>query len=495
MSLQLPKIIRKTLSVRLSFLVVSSMALLLMASLFVMLFYSRRAVKEEALQKASQTLESTVQRIDNLLLSVEQTTGNIYFSLVDHMNQPEMVLTHSRQVVESNPYIAGCAIAFKPYYYEGQEYFMAYVYRTATDGLAFSDAPIIQAETFGNCPYTEQVWFTKPMATGKPCWLNPLEKIEADVEPITTFCLPIPGPDGKPVGVIGVDVSLNMLSKNVLASKPSPNSYSTLLTADGAYLVHPDSLRLNRSIFEQEEFVDDPSMLVAAKAMSSGETGYKPFRMSGTNYYVFYKPFKRVAIPVRSNEDLGWSVGVIYPAAEIWGDYNRLFYYVLAIAVCGLLILFLLCKALIHRQLKPMLMLTASAQRIADGDYEAPIPDSHQHDEIGRLQDSFQQMQQSLAAHVSELEQLTATLQEQGEELRRAYEKVKKADSTKTTFLHNVTDQMLGPANAIEADVAAICDRSKDIDREEAIRLVTDIHQQGKAIAELLNDLLQRIES
>ena len=51
------KIINKTLSVRLSLMVVAAMTILLMASLFVLLHFSRRTIKDEALRKASQTLE------------------------------------------------------------------------------------------------------------------------------------------------------------------------------------------------------------------------------------------------------------------------------------------------------------------------------------------------------------------------------------------------------------------------------------------------------
>ena len=84
----LTKLINKTLSVHLSLMIVSSMALLLLASLIVMLHYSRKAVREESLQKAAQTLDGTVQRIDNILLSVEQTTGNFYFNIMPHINNP-----------------------------------------------------------------------------------------------------------------------------------------------------------------------------------------------------------------------------------------------------------------------------------------------------------------------------------------------------------------------------------------------------------------------
>ena len=76
-----PKIVTRTLSTRLSLIVVGAIAFLLLASLIVMLFFSRKALKQEALQNAEQTLEATVQHIDNILLSVEQSTGNIYWKL------------------------------------------------------------------------------------------------------------------------------------------------------------------------------------------------------------------------------------------------------------------------------------------------------------------------------------------------------------------------------------------------------------------------------
>ena len=59
------RFINKTLSVRISLTVVLAIATLLTVALFIMFRSSRKALKEEALQKAGQTLEATVQRIDN----------------------------------------------------------------------------------------------------------------------------------------------------------------------------------------------------------------------------------------------------------------------------------------------------------------------------------------------------------------------------------------------------------------------------------------------
>ena len=99
---------------RISLMVVLAMAFLLIASMAVMFYHSRKAVEEEAIQKALQSLEGATRCIDNVLLSVEQTTGNAFFSMLPHLKDREKMFTYSRMLVETNPYVAGCAIAFKP---------------------------------------------------------------------------------------------------------------------------------------------------------------------------------------------------------------------------------------------------------------------------------------------------------------------------------------------------------------------------------------------
>ena len=86
---KLPKLITKTLSFRLSLTVIAALATLLLVALLIIFIFSRKAVKEEALQNAGQTLEATMQRIDNILLKVEQSSGNVYWKMLPYIHQPE----------------------------------------------------------------------------------------------------------------------------------------------------------------------------------------------------------------------------------------------------------------------------------------------------------------------------------------------------------------------------------------------------------------------
>lgn len=473
-------------------MVLVALATLLMTALLIMFFFSRKAVKEEALQKAGQTLESTVQNIDNILLSVEQSAGNIYWKMMSHIDQPDMMDVYSRKLVESNSYIVGCAIAFEPYFYKDRgQNFMSYYHRSGLgkDGTV-NNAPIVKSASFGNHPYTEQEWYTNAIEKGLPYWTDPIEKNETMDEAITSFCLPIYGREKK-VGVLAVDVSLTLLSEIVLKTKPSPNSFCTLLGRNGSFIVHPDTSKLNsQTIFTLIKEDGDSSVKEAAKAMMSGEAGYKHVQLHGKDYYVFYKPFVRSNVPGRSMEKLEWSAGIIYPENDIFGDYNRLLYLVLVIAVIGLLLLLLLCQAFIHRQFLPLRLLSKSAQRIAEGYYDEPIPDSRQKDEVGRLQNHFQQMQHSLATHVGEMKRLSDDLQKRGEVLQAAYEQAQGADRMKTNFLYNMSNQMTSLVSGICSSVTTISHHYNDLTEEKTNSLVDDIQQRGEKITALLNQLI-----
>ena len=443
--LRLTKLITRTLSFRLSLRVLVALAILLMVALMVMFIYSRKALKKEALENAGQSLEATIQHIDNILLSVEQSAGNIYWKLIVHLNQPDKVEEYCRKLVENNPYIIDCSIVMD------------------------TDSNKIDTNLTG--------------------WTNPSTVESQKEKAVTSFCLPI-YIDGKKAGALVTDVSLTVLSKIVSETKPSPNSFCTLLGNDGNFIVYPDSSFVDLSIFALAKQNTKSSIEETAQAMMAGETGYHHVSLDGEDFYVFYKPFERTDAPGRSMGKLGWSAGIIYPENDIFGDYNRLLYIVLAITLGGLILLLLLCQTYIHRQLLPLRLLSKSAQRISEGYFDEPIPDSKQQDEVGRLQNHFQQMQQSLATRVGELKQLTDTLQERGEVLQAAYEQAQGAERMRTSFLYNMSNQMMTPARAIYKSVMTFREHYTELTEEKIDQLVDEIQLRGEKITELLNQLI-----
>ena len=99
-------------------------------------------------------------------------------------------------------------------------------------------------------------------------------------------------------------------------------------------------------------------------------------------------------------------------------------------------------------------------------------------------------MQLALAKHVEELENMNIELKERGERLRVAYHQAQAADRLKTSFLHNMTNQMLSPVQMMSERVTDLYQmqtmKSQDIDR-----MADDIQKQGEVITDLLNHLLE----
>ncbi|SDO06814.1 methyl-accepting chemotaxis protein [Prevotella communis] len=482
---------RKHLSLRLSLRVASAVCLLLMLTLLVMFFYSRKVMKEDALQRASQTLEGAMVRIDNILLSVEETTGNMYYQLRPLLNNPDTIRAYCRMVVETNPYATGCAIALKPGYYADRDTFMVYYHRTGSVSDAPADSLIVSADSFGNIPYTEQAWYKKPMTQNKALWLNPLEGMDTDEEPLESYSVPIPGDDGEPIGVISVDVSISLLSGTIANIKPTPDSYCAVLDKDGSFIVHPTGLHLMQPT---SLGLPDETLQQLLQQIQSGKSGYVPFNFYGFDSYIFYKPFKKVDVPMRSKDEMGWTMAVAMSKDSIFGEYNRLYNYAVIIAIGGLLLMLLACWAILFLRLRPLKMLTEKAQHIAEGHYDDPIPHTWGRDEIGSLQRNFIRMRRAVASQIGELEQLTDAIQQRSKELKSAYKQAQKADKMKTAFLHHMSDQMLPPAQVIDKDVEALRQIEGQAKWEETAKLVENIQKNGNTIARVLNHLLNQSE-
>lgn len=469
-------------SIRLNTFVMVVIVALLIVSLGVLFYFTRKVLVEEVKMDAEQRLEGTVQQIDNVLVAIEQATGNVYRALLEDLDHPDHMINYCRRIVECNENIKVCAIAFEPNYYPDQKLFFKSAFRKKLNSPELGIS-----EEANDTPYTQQEWYTKTMETGHPAWIDPGQNDNYNLDPIISYCLPITDQNSECVGVISVGLFINLLSEIVLETKPSPNSYNILLSDDGSYFIHPNRENLRgRTIFDQPDVVESPTALAAAKAMVQGESGEMSFKMNGSLWYLFYKPFVLTSIPGRSMNAIGWSVGTVYPYDDIFGEYNYLVYDVLGIVLVALLVFFLLCKRTINKQLKPLVYLTESAERIADGHYDESFPNVKRDDEVGVFYHHFQLMHKALVDDITKQEEQEVTMSKHHEALEKRYQQIHDDEQVKARFLHNVTNNMIAPAQSIDDSAKALCDHYGDITLTEANKIKANIHQQSETIIELL---------
>lgn len=123
-----------------------------------MFYVSKRDANEDALHRASQTLEGAMVNVDNIMLSIEQTAGNSYYNFHKLLNRPDTMYAFCRKIIETNPCVVGCAIAFKPDFYPDRKPFIACSHRNGhihDKHQDCNDSLIVCNEAFGPLAYYE----------------------------------------------------------------------------------------------------------------------------------------------------------------------------------------------------------------------------------------------------------------------------------------------------------------------------------------------------
>ena len=389
--------IRQSLSAKISIWIAVLTGLVFLASLGFMFSQSRQSVRQEAINRAEQVLDNTVQRVTNILDRVEVATNNMDWLIVRHLDTPDSMFVYSRRILENNPDLNGCSISFEPYYFPGRgKYFSAYSLRE--NGKILSTQ-----EGSPNYEYFTFDWYQLAKLLDRPCWTEPYFDFNPDdiysTGIIASYCKPIKDGQGQYIGTISTDISLEWLSETISAVKPYPNSYSIMTGRGGTFFVHPDSTKLfYQSIFTETLDREDPDRYALGKAMQAGEEGMKKLKVNGEDCYVFYKPLGETC----------WSVAIVCPERDILGGYKRLLKAVLIIFFFGLVLMLDFISRVIRHELRPLGHLTEQAKTISAGDFEKEIPDQGRIDEIGQLTRSFTDMQHSLVNYIGELKDTTA---------------------------------------------------------------------------------------
>lgn len=488
--MRFPKLHFSASSLRLTVLVSCGTVLLLLVSLGALSWFAHQALKDEAMHNAQQMLSGTVQQVDNILVNVEQSTDFVYQDLRNHLSQRDRMFTYCSRIVESSPYITGCAIAFKPYFYPDRELFMTYVHLSSEAGDS-----LVAETSFGDRPYTEHVWYLEPMGKGCACWTNPLPE-EEDEGVTISYCRPIYDSNRQLVGTLAVDVPVELLSDVVLASKPSEHGFSVLLARNGSFIVHPyPEYYTHQSVYALVDSVGGHGIMEAAESMLAGKTGYNYFQMAGDDWCVFYKPFARSEKANTHQEALGWSLGVIYPDDDIFGVHNNLIIIVLVIAIIGLVVFLLVSRWAIRRQLQPLNQLVQSVDNMVGSNFKEIVTDTRRDDEIGDLHMQIQQMQRSVSGRLSELSTQAANLKSRTEVLRKGYHKAQETDNMETSFIHYMTNQMTVPSETLERTVTNLCNNYRDLDETKFTKQVEAIKSKSEAIINLLDETLKVVEN
>lgn len=471
---------RQSLSMKLSIGVLLMTALIFFATIGIVFVESRRNIRQESIDHAASVLNNVAQNVSRYLNTIETATNTNSWLAVESF-YPDSLINLSRRILLLNGNVDGCSITAAPGFFGGDDNFSAYTVRKADTIVT------VREEQYD---YYEKEWYRAPVKKGKACWVDPFYDNNpgnlSAVDLIASYCKPLYNIHDELLGVISTDILLSKLEKVMMEDKPYPNSYFIMLGSQGHFFVHPDSTRLvNQTIFNTTDAKQHQDIITLGYEMIRGKEGCMRVELNGKACLVSY----------RSVPNTPWSVALVSPEKDVFRSYHRLTNVIILLVLLSLIPIFLFCHRIVNRAIRPLNRLLDQTQRIAAGDYSVVIPRSKRFDVVGRMQNSFAMMQESINRHVSDIQLINKGWVQRNEELHRARQLIEESDRQKTIFIQNVTHQIRTPLNIILGFAQIMRDSVGSLPLEEVKGFIGMMKHNASALSRMVLMLYDSSES
>jgi len=395
-------------------------------------------------------LSTANEQVSGMLSEVSSGTANHVYEIEDNLNQPDRMTLIMNRIVTQNPLIRSCGVSFiDGYYPQKGQWFCPYAYR--------DDDGQVKERIIGDAShdYLKAAWFTEALQADSSYWSKPFFEGGDTLKPQVSYMVPIHDKQGKTVAILGADMSLNWFNGMKIQGVDHKGrrariyigtqkdaegeqgmfsledrkwrlfTLNFIIDSDGTYIAHPDSGHvLRKNYFELAKETPDTIDDHIGRLMVAGEKGHyytknvmMPasvdfFDMDGFSACLFYEPVLNT----------NWSIGMAVPNISI-----NIMGYVFGAAFLIFIFLSLLVVRfvgiyVIKRATRPLNQLAESADEVAKGNFNAPLPQLKHNDEIRQLRDSFEKMQHSLTHYIAELKDTTASKAAIENELKVAHD-------------------------------------------------------------------------
>lgn len=380
---------------RISFRIIATTTVILLSLAAVAQFFVRSSIIKMEEDRAQGVLSNTELKINTVMDAVATVLRNNIWAVEQNLDSPQELYFVVRNVVESNKgLIVGSALAFEPYYYKSEGIrFSPYCYNDGKDIFVKQ----LGSEEYD---YHSMDWYLIPKLLDKPYWSEPYYDEGGGEQLMTTYSMPLKDKNGKFFAIFTADVSLSWLSEVMDEAKYYEKSYNFILGRGGTFITHPQRhLIYNETFFTLSETLGDPNIAQVGYHLLDGKSDREETNdiIYGPSY-IFYKPIERT----------GWSMAIICSQEEIFSEANVISLVVAILILISLIVLAIVSFTGVKIMVKPMKQLASSADEIAHGNLQAPLPAFKSHDEMGRLLESFRFMQSSLHEQMDELGRVNA---------------------------------------------------------------------------------------
>lgn len=398
------------IATRLILIISLSTALIVATLLGVTQWRARQIIEQEVLANATNITKAVAAQIattlDDTTWVVEKMAKRLEAASLTDAELRQML----QDALENNPQIYGSTASFQPgVLIDGARRHAPYVYRKGA-ALGFRKLE-------DSYDYLQQDWYQIPGAQGQALWSEPYFDEGGGDSLMTTYSVPFYQGQGQArqlAGIVTGDIALDWLAKVLGAFRVLDSGYSFLLSHEGRIMFHPDGRSLmQETVFSLAESTGDDSFRTIGLRMMQGESDFIPYtNPKGVKARLYFGP-----IPMT-----GWSMGIVFPEAELFADISRLSLTVASLGSLGILLIALVVMVVSRTITQPLQDLALAAGRISGGDFSTRLPATEARDEVGDLSRALTLMQADLQDHIQALLTATSTKERLESELGIAHD-------------------------------------------------------------------------
>ena len=445
---------------------------------------SSRVAEEQANQMVTQMAERYARLVnsefDAAFMPVRTLAQTLAAQKVAGLTDRRLADAALRDVAEANPKVLGIWTTWEPNAFDGLD--AKYVNTPGSDatGRYISNwsrgsgrialEPNVDYEQEGTGDY-----YLLARKTRRETIVNPyLYPVGGKPTLITSITVPILL-DGKFVGTIGADISLEQIQKQVSEISAFEKGYAMLVSNNGTLVAHPSQERRAKQL-------DGSSAEALVKNALSSNTA-----LSGrVHSEVLGAGAIEVVVPIRIGEtETPWALAVFAPHDEVLAPARELREFTMLLGVLALLALGGAVLLVIRRITRPLETISSVAARIALGDLTGRL-EHRSEDEIGVLADAFRSMRDRLAQVIADVRDGAAALSSAASQLSQTSQSL----SSRATEQAATFEEMTSNLETMSESIVKNADSSRQVETIAAQGAV-DAEKSSRAVTKTVEAMNQ----
>ncbi|PAB59677.1 methyl-accepting chemotaxis protein [Anaeromicrobium sediminis] len=277
---------------------------------------------------------------------------------------------------------------------------------------------------------------------------------------MTTFAVPIEI-DGKVLGVVGIDLSLETLQRRVQKIKPYDVGYAAVVANNGVYVAHKDDDHLGKDMGNTEERKKIKGLIKEGK-----EYGVNLLSNSlGKEVHRLYTPM------YIGKTNTPWSFAVSIPTDAILEDLHEIRNMFRGIGIGVLIILIVVINLVSAKITKPIIQTTEMLKEVAQGEGDLTKRlEVYTEDEIGQLAKWFNVFIDNVHIIIGQVKEGSELMASSSREIGIVMEESTGGMEDMARSITSISDSLQGNASVVEETTASIEEMasSSDVISEEA---------------------------